>query len=288
MIASRSSHGLYRLLAVAVFASVTACNFPIRATSTEREEREPQPPTATEAPTDTRIAPPSVTLPATDTVTPTVSPTATEGRPTFTSTVNANCRIGPGTFYDVIRILPTGTTEEIVGKDASGTWWVVEDGTPCWISTTTGTVQGDTSGVTVIPAPPTPTPTRTPTPTTGIIINPRIGTIVVPRLALVSGAAVTASPTSYNGPCPYDATWHGTVTATGALTATYVWEIVYLDGTSAPAASGTLNFSGAGTLSTANYTAHATFSQLIGMRLHVTAPNSIYSGQVNVTINCSP
>ena len=262
-----------------------ACGFPALTESTNEAqapqvEVEAQPATATPAPPGD--------LP-TDTATPTstATPTATYFAPQFTSNVNANCRSGPGTVYDIIGSLPNGTTVPITGKDSTGTWWYVDQAPPCWVSSTTGIAAGDLASVPVLPSPPTPAPTRTPTPTLGIIVNPRIGTIIVPPFAVVSGASVTASPTSYEGTCPYNAVWRGSVTATAALTATYVWEIVYIDGTSAPAATGTLTFAGAGTLSTAIYTAHATFSQAVAMRLHVTAPNSVYSNQVNVTINCT-
>jgi hypothetical protein len=210
----------------------------------------------------------------------------------FTTNVNANCRSGPGTVYDVVRGLPAGTTEDIIGKDASGTWWVVQDGVRCWVSATTGTAAGDLSAVPVIPAPPTPTRTATAapsaTPTVGIIFIPST-IIILPPLNLVSGATVTADQTSYLGPCPYTATWHGTITATGPLTASYVWEEVYHDGTwRQVGSSGSLTFSGAGTMNTADYWIQAPFSQAVRMRLHVTAPNSLYSTVVMVTINCRP
>jgi hypothetical protein len=294
MIASRSAHGLYRLLAVAALSSsVTACNFPIRATSTEREEREPLPPTATVAPTDTRILPPSVTTAATDTVTPTVSPTATEGPPIFTTTVNANCRTGPGTIYDVVRILPTGTTEEIVGKDVSEIWWVVEDGPRCWISTATGTVNGDTSDVPVFPAPPTPTTAPTPTftitpsPTLEIFLPPPRTRITLPPL--VTTVTVTADETSYTGPCPHRFYWHATASATGALTANWIWETSW-DGVewAETASYGSITFPGAGSQPVHDYWYETTWDSTKYMRLHITTPNSVYSNAVRVTIDCTP
>jgi hypothetical protein len=294
MIASCSLRRVRRLLTIAVIvSSVSACNFPLRATSADSEERELRLPTATGAPTDTRIPPPSVTLPMTDTVTPTVSPTATEGRPTFTTSVNANCRIGPGTIYDIVRVLPTGTTEEIVGKDISESWWVVEDGVRCWISTTTGTVHGDTSDIPLIAAPPTPTmaptstSTITPSPTLSIFLPPPRTRITLPPLVL--SASVTADEASYTGPCPHRFYWYATVTTTGALTVDWIWETSW-DGVdwAETASYGSMSLPGAGSHPVDDFWFETTWDGTRHMRVHVTAPNSIYSNAAAIAVNCTP
>jgi hypothetical protein len=190
--------------------------------------------------------------------------------------VNANCRTGPGTVYDVVRFLLPGATEEIVGKDISETWWVLEDGVRCWISTVTGTVSGDTAGVPVIPAPPTPTAvatsTYTPTP-----------------VLLVSSVSVTADATSYTGACPWRAYWHATASATGALTASWIWETSY-NGTdwAETAWFGTVTFPGPGSQTVPDFWFQAVVDTVIYARVHITSPNSVYSNAVGVTINCTP
>jgi len=280
-----------RIGLLGMLGPLLACGFPSLEATTEAIEPQPE---EVEEPEATTPAPPEARPAEAETPTWTASPTATATAfaPRFTATVNANCRGGPGTVYGIVGNLPSGTTVAITGKDVTGTWWYVAHEVFCWVSSTTGVAGGDLASLPVIPSPPTPSATYTPTPTRtatpGVIINPRIGTIVIPRLAVVSGASVSASPTSYEGPCPFTVTWHGAITATGALTATYVWEIGYLDGTWTPVTSTSLTFSGAGTMNTVDQGIRASFSQLGKFRLHVTAPNSLYSNEVSVTIQCVP
>jgi len=81
---------------------------------------------------------------ATDSSIPTVAPTAT-----FTTTatatvkpiaqvvpsVNAYCRSGPGSNYNQITALVSGTAYNVVGRNDLNTWWLVElwaGGDTCW------------------------------------------------------------------------------------------------------------------------------------------------------------
>jgi RNA polymerase sigma-70 factor (ECF subfamily) len=92
---------------------------------------------------------------------PTVTPTPTEQAPIVIADANSNCRFGPGTVYNVITYLLEGQSAPIDGRNAEWTWWWIErvDGTGhCWVWDGRVTVQGDTSDVPVIAAPPTPTP----------------------------------------------------------------------------------------------------------------------------------
>ena len=116
----------------------------------------------------------SCNMPA-ETVTPTVSPTATDTPVSFTSTprptrtpnapmalVNGdrpvNCRYGPGMVYDIINVIEAGQSTEIVGRDASDSWWYVKDpGNPdgfCWVAMDTVETNGDTESIPMISAPP--------------------------------------------------------------------------------------------------------------------------------------
>lgn len=282
---------------VTLVAASLSCNLPMQAKTT------------TDTPTSESINPPAVFTPfleatlspsplpptetAVDTPTATITATATLGIPLFTATTNANCRSGPGMNYDILRVLPAGTSEPIVGKDSTGTWWVIQNGIRCWINYTTGTASGDLSRVSILPAPPTPTwiptatqtmtptPTITPTPTTRIFMPTSIvRTIIIPPL--VSSASVTVDPVLCS-PCPCWVYWHGTITTTGALTAQYQWEAKYNDSPWDAPSTGALVFSGAGTKSTFDWGAKAPAGTVITARLHVTSPNEVYSNEVTVT-----
>jgi uncharacterized protein YraI len=118
---------------------------PPAATATEAA-----PPTA--APTDTSAAPPA-----------TSPPTA----PNFSITVPANVRSGPGVNYTVIGGLPIGSTAEVVGRDASASWYVINfQGGQGWVSNQVAQYTGDTNALPVVAAPPTPRPTATTVPPT--------------------------------------------------------------------------------------------------------------------------
>lgn len=234
--------------------------------------------------------PPSETPPDT----PTITLTGTLGPPTFTTSVNANCRTGPRLMYEVVRVVMAGTSEGIMGRDAGSTWWVIQGEASCWISNVTGTASGDLSGVPVIPAPPTPTPTRTPTatttptPTVFILLPPIIRTIWIPPIPLVSSAAVTVDRTTCM-PCPCRATWSGVVSATGPLTAEYIWQTKTGSGPWRDTGQfGSLIFPGAETLSAVDFGQESPgYGETVSARLHVTAPNSVYSNEVSVRY-CAP
>jgi hypothetical protein len=99
----------------------------------------------------------------TNTVPPVVLPTtvlqtATPSGTFFVVDVGANCRKGPGTFYDKTGSFAQGTYVTIVGRNADSTWWLVLNGSSnCWISAVTGHTTGSVSGIPTVEAPPTPT-----------------------------------------------------------------------------------------------------------------------------------
>ena len=111
------------------------------------------------------LPPPGTTVEAT-----LVPPTPEAGDPTATVTARSgvNVRTGPGLEYPIIGIAPFGSTLEVVGVSADGTWWVINvPGAPNnygWVSDEFVEVEnGD--NLLVIPPPPTPTPAATPTAT---------------------------------------------------------------------------------------------------------------------------
>ena len=124
-------------------------------------------PAAMATPVATPTSLPTATASPTETPSPT--PTATEALPSPTPeapqalviVARLNVRAGPGTNYPVLGQVDEGESLSISGRDRSGDWWQVccvagEEG---WIFSETVTVQGDVSGIPVIPAPPTPVPT---------------------------------------------------------------------------------------------------------------------------------
>lgn len=122
-------------------------------------------PTATAPPpaTPTESAPPT-TAP---TETPASAATNPPSAPALTINIPANVRAGPGVNYTVIGGLNVGATAEVVGRDASATWYVINyQGGQGWVSNQVAQYSGDTNALPVIAAPPTPRPTATPVPPT--------------------------------------------------------------------------------------------------------------------------
>lgn len=114
-----------------------------------------EPPTATTEPTATAAAPATSTA-------------ATSQNPAGALTVlqNANLRGGPGTAYDVVGSLNAGSTAEVLGRDASGSWLAVRvNGRQSWIARELVTYAGEVSALPILAAPPTPRAAATLTPT---------------------------------------------------------------------------------------------------------------------------
>ncbi len=127
-------------------------------------------PTVTPGPTDTHTPEPSETAePATETPEPTEAPaTATDVPIDFlTVDVGANVRTGPGVAYPVIANLAAGATATVIGKDSSGTWFVIETSRTSngqgWIAGLVSTFDGDAAALPIIAAPPPPPTPRAPT-----------------------------------------------------------------------------------------------------------------------------
>ncbi len=109
---------------------------------------------------------------ATPTATPQPgTPTATvPTAPMLTALTDLNVRIGPGTFYDLIGLLPAGGVAEISGRDDTRQWWQIKtelgpEGRAWVIADPQFSKTVNTANVPVVPAPPTPTGTPTDTPT---------------------------------------------------------------------------------------------------------------------------
>ncbi len=117
----------------------------------------PQAPAATAQP-PAETQPPAATQPAAQTQ-PGPLPgqaTAASGGPTVTATTNTNCRSGPDRKYPKVSNLGATLRAAIQGKDATGTWWYIQNnkkaGGFCWVSSETTKVEGDTSNLPIIQA----------------------------------------------------------------------------------------------------------------------------------------
>ncbi len=96
-------------------------------------------------------------------------PTPEPGEPTgvVIAPDGVNVRTGPGTAYEVIGMVPQGTSGKIIGKSADGQWWAtLAPNAPNaigWVSAAF-IAATDVADVPVLPAPPLPTATAVPTP----------------------------------------------------------------------------------------------------------------------------
>lgn len=136
------------------------------------------------------------TPPSAETETPTLTPTPTATvpqMPKLTTKTDLNVRSGPGTQYDLLGLLPTGISVEVLGRSADAQWWQVRF-TPAnegvgWVSADPAyseTAFVDNAPIIVPPPTPTPIPTNTPTDTPTATPPPTI----------------TATPTPTDTPTP--------------------------------------------------------------------------------------
>jgi uncharacterized protein YraI len=101
--------------------------------------------------------------------------------PTCRALVNAglNLRSGPGTSFNRITVLATGTVVPIIGRLGDNSWWQVRSGTTIgWVSAQYTTIYGNCGGIPVVTPPPTPgnPPTNTFVPPTWTFRPPATST----------------------------------------------------------------------------------------------------------------
>jgi hypothetical protein len=152
----------------------------------------------------------------TATVTPTetpASPTATAPTiPSLKTLTDLNVRAGPGFEYDLIGLLPSGTSAEIVGRSEDQQWWQIRFAPVAegvgWVSADPAYSSAiNVAGIPVIPAPPLPTPTPTDTPTatpTATVVPPTATSTATPTNTPTATGEPTiiqfdVSPTSIEG-----------------------------------------------------------------------------------------
>jgi uncharacterized protein YraI len=124
--------------------------------------------TATAEPATATVAP-SPTSAATSAAT---APTPQSQANTLTASQNINLRSGPGINYDLVGNLLANSTAEVTGRDASGSWLVVEvNGRQSWVARAFVAFDGNVNALPVVAAPPTP---RRPTslPTASVVTPP--------------------------------------------------------------------------------------------------------------------
>jgi len=110
--------------------------------------------------TPTKTPTPAANL--TTTTTPLIAPSGCQ----VTLEINANCRVGPGTMYDVRDYLMIGENVQAIGRSQDSGWFFVQNpksGKECWLASSIVQVQCDVAGLPVFQAPslPTTTPTAT-------------------------------------------------------------------------------------------------------------------------------
>ena len=91
---------------------------------------------------------------------PTPTPTPVPGF-FFMPSINVNCHIGPGLFFDTLDVAMKGMSYPIDGRNAENTWFriMLNPNKGCWVLESTGLASGDLSRLRVLLSPPTPTPT---------------------------------------------------------------------------------------------------------------------------------
>lgn len=175
---------------------------------------EPQPPTSTpDNPNPNPTSPPNPDSPTATavvveaTATPTLIPvTLVEtpiggflptavacGTPATAQAKNTTrVRSGPGTEYDIVGELVYLEVRPIVGRAVDSEWWIIQfsNKETGWIANAVVIVQGNTSGIPAIAAPPLNGATTTPGPQWQPTVNP-----VCPTATATKAATQTAVPT---------------------------------------------------------------------------------------------
>jgi uncharacterized protein YraI len=169
---------------------------------------------------------PTATFTLTPTSTATLAATATLGAPMVMATsVNANCRYGPGTNYSPVGALLLGPAVPILGTIPDQSWWQIDNpdspGTKCWVASSVTTATGNLSAVPIVAAP------------TGLVTDVKVTTPSV-----VHGTCGGPNPTSFKV----------SITTNGPATVIYHLEIYNGDGTLRNKTNDTsLTFAGADT-----------------------------------------
>lgn len=172
-----------------------------------------------------------------------------------------NCRVGPGTVYELINELRAGQSARVVGRDESFSWWYIRDpGNPngfCWVSSEVTEVTGAVEELPVIQSP---------------------GTIV-------TEATLRGEPTRIVVGCdqfPQTIFLEAEVTTNGPTFVTWKWEA----STGVSSAEVIMVFEGAGTQVINDYYQVSAPNEY-WIKLHILAPNEI-TRQIKIPVSCTP
>ena len=95
------------------------------------------------------------------TPTPQVGQTPTPSAVTLRVSVPTNCRVGPGRAFDIVSVLHTGKSVNVIARHATADFWVIENpggSGNCWVWGEYATFTGSPVNLPVWDPPPTPTP----------------------------------------------------------------------------------------------------------------------------------
>lgn len=137
-------------------------------------------------------------LPPTATITPTFTPSVPLVTP---KDQPVNCRYGPGPEWLAISALKLGVSAEIVGRNASSTWWYIKDplhaNAFCWVWSGATIAIGNLEALPIIPPP------------EAKVIDVKVS--VVPGVGMCPG--------------PMTVSFSGSISTNGPATVTYRWEV---------------------------------------------------------------
>ncbi len=169
---------------------------------------------------------------------PTAAPivTATPSTCQVSSNVNVNVRRGPGTNYDAFGRLFEGTTLEVIGRNSTSTWYVVNySGQEGWVAGSVTQLAGPCGNLPYFVPPPSPTPvipTATPTPQPPFISFTANGTNIA---NITAGNCVTIEWNTANVREVYyegaGTTGVGSRSECPAATRAYTLRVILVDGT---------------------------------------------------------
>jgi len=73
-------------------------------------------------------------------------------------TLNAYCRKGPDTLYDIVTFIQKGSAYDVVGRDSQSTWWLVKTPgvSPCWVGGSNVSVNGPVEQALIVQGQPLP------------------------------------------------------------------------------------------------------------------------------------
>lgn len=188
---------------------------------------------------------------------PTINPTAT--KPSISSTVNTNCREGPGSDWDVLSGLMVGDKVAVLGRLSANNWYLVEDpddsAGSCWVWSRTTVIDGNIDSILIVTPPPSPIPAFT--------------------------VSASLNPATFTGPCPVVITLNGAIKTDMATEVTYHWSTSF----GSDFANEAIDFDEAGKK---NFSDTLTITEDTdgSIRFRITEPYDVKSDKVTLKVNC--